>query len=95
MITEKLSIPTIGIGAGIHCDGQVQVFHDILGLFEDFTPRHARHFGELGVAMREALSAYARDVRARTFPAPENSFTMKDEVLTALRTNGWTDDGGH
>lgn len=94
LITSKLHIPTIGIGAGAACDGQVQVFHDIMGLFEEFTPRHTKHYAKLGAAMREAVAQYAHDVRARTFPAPENSFTMKDEVLAALRVNGTEDYAG-
>lgn len=88
LITQKLRIPTIGIGAGAACDGQVQVFHDILGLFEDFVPRHTRHYAELGVAIREAVARYAQDVREHKFPAAENSFSMKEEVLAALRVNG-------
>ena len=95
LITQKLHIPTIGIGAGAACDGQVQVFHDILGLFEDFIPRHTKHYAELGAAMREAISHYAQDVRERKFPADENSFTMKDDVLAALRLNGTDEHAGH
>jgi 3-methyl-2-oxobutanoate hydroxymethyltransferase len=96
MITAQLHIPTIGIGAGVHCDGQVQVFHDLLALFESFTPRHARHFAEIGTAIREALAAYVHDVGAGTFPAKENSFAMKDDVLAALHdTNGVGDNAGH
>jgi 3-methyl-2-oxobutanoate hydroxymethyltransferase len=83
MITAQLHIPTIGIGAGAHCDGQVQVFHDLLAL-ESFTPRHARHFGEIGTAIREALAAYVHEVGTGQFPAKENSFAMKDDVLAAL-----------
>lgn len=95
MITAQLRIPTIGIGAGVHCDGQVQVFHDLLALFESFTPRHARHFAEIGAAIREALATYVHDVEAGTFPAKENSFAMKDEVLAALHeTNGAGDNAG-
>lgn len=88
IITERLHIPTIGIGAGPHCDGQVQVFHDILGLFEDFVPRHTRQYAHLAVNMREAISAYVQDVQSHNFPTAENSFTMKDDVLTALRADG-------
>ena len=72
-ISESLAIPTIGIGAGVHCDGQVQVLTDVLGLL-DFTPRHARHFTEAGAAIKEALAAYAAEVRAKTFPTDENTF---------------------
>ncbi|MEP7290905.1 MAG: 3-methyl-2-oxobutanoate hydroxymethyltransferase [Chloroflexota bacterium] len=88
MITERLHIPTIGIGAGAHCSGQVQVFHDILGLFDEFVPRHTRQYAHLSGEIREAIGAYAHDVQARTFPGAENSFTMKDEVLLALRADG-------
>ena len=92
MITEQLHIPTIGIGAGIHCSGQVQVFHDIVGLFDDFVPRHTKQYAQLGVQMREAISAYVHDVQARSFPTAENSFSMKDDVLTALRADGTGDE---
>lgn len=91
MITSRLHIPTIGIGAGPDCSGQVQVFHDIVGLFEEFVPRHTKQYAHLAGEMREAISAYVRDVQARTFPTAENSFTMKDDVLTALRANGADD----
>jgi 3-methyl-2-oxobutanoate hydroxymethyltransferase len=88
LITERLHIPTIGIGAGPHCSGQVQVFHDILGLFEEFVPRHTKQYAHLADDAREAIRAYVRDVQARTFPTDENSFTMKDEVLAALQADG-------
>ncbi len=84
IITERLQIPTIGIGGGIHCDGEVQVFHDILGLFAGFIPRHTRRFMDAGTAMREAITAYNEAVGARTFPTDENSFAMTDEVIAAL-----------
>lgn len=73
-ISEALTIPTIGIGSGISCDGQVQVLHDVLGLFEEFTPKHSRRYAELGKLTREALKHYADDVRNGAFPGPENSF---------------------
>lgn len=73
-LSEALTIPTIGIGSGVGCDGQVQVLNDVLGLFEDFTPKHSRRYAELGKLTREALKAYADDVRAERFPGPENSF---------------------
>jgi 3-methyl-2-oxobutanoate hydroxymethyltransferase len=94
LITERLHIPTIGIGAGPHCDGQVQVFHDILGLFEEFVPRHTKQYAHLSGEIRAAISAYVQDVQARTFPTAENSFSMKDDILTALRTNGADDAAG-
>ncbi len=67
-ITEQLDIPTIGIGAGINCDGQVQVLHDILGLSLDFTPRHAKKYAEAGQVIIDALSRYADEVRSGAFP---------------------------
>jgi 3-methyl-2-oxobutanoate hydroxymethyltransferase len=73
-ITETLSIPTIGIGAGPDCDGQIQVLHDLLGLFEEFLPKHAKRYAELGTAVRDAISAYRDDVREGRFPGEEQSF---------------------
>jgi 3-methyl-2-oxobutanoate hydroxymethyltransferase len=88
MITERLHIPTIGIGAGPHCSGQIQVFHDLFGLLDGHMPKHAKVYAELGTMMREGMAAYVREVQTGAFPTKENSFTMKDDVLTALRTNG-------
>ena len=76
MVTERLSIPTIGIGAGVHCDGQVQVFHDLLGLLEDFAPRHARRYASLGQAIRSAVEAYVQDVQEQSFPSDDESHSM-------------------
>lgn len=73
-ITAALRIPTIGIGAGPHCDGQVLVGPDLLGLSGDFRPRFLKRFAELGEATRAAYKAYAREVREGTFPGPEHSF---------------------
>jgi 3-methyl-2-oxobutanoate hydroxymethyltransferase len=80
-ITERLHIPTIGIGAGAGCSGQVQVIADLLGLNPDFTPRHARHYAELYQVIRSAAEAYRADVSAGTFPGPEQSTKMPDSVL--------------
>lgn len=85
IITTQLHIPTIGIGAGVHCDGQVQVFHDILGLFDEFVPRHTKQYAHLGEQIKQAVSVYAAEVQARQFPTDENSFTMKPEVLAELQ----------
>jgi 3-methyl-2-oxobutanoate hydroxymethyltransferase len=73
-ITEALDIPTIGIGAGPACSGQVQVIHDILGLFEDFVPRHTKRYAHLADDVRNALRQYAADVTDGAFPAEEHSF---------------------
>lgn len=74
-VTKQLRIPTIGIGAGPGCSGQIQVIHDILGLFEDFVPRHTRRYAELASEARRALAAYRDDVAAGRFPSQEQSFT--------------------
>jgi 3-methyl-2-oxobutanoate hydroxymethyltransferase len=84
-ITERLHIPTIGIGAGVGCDGQVQVFHDILALFDQFLPRHAKQYAQIGQSIQQAISQYADEVREGTFPTPDHSFTMKHELIDILR----------
>jgi 3-methyl-2-oxobutanoate hydroxymethyltransferase len=73
-ITDALTIPTIGIGAGVDCDGQVLVVDDMLGLFTDFRPKFVKRYAELGKTADEAIAAYAADVRSRTFPAAEHAF---------------------
>ena len=73
-ITEAVGIPTIGIGAGPHCDGQVLVIHDMLGLFSDFTPRFVKRYAELGETMKQAFEAYKTDVEQGTFPATEHCY---------------------
>lgn len=73
-ITAALSIPTVGIGAGVHCDGQVLVIDDMLGLFTDFRPKFVKRYAELGKAADAAIADYAAEVRARSFPGPEHSF---------------------
>ncbi|MEO0565153.1 MAG: 3-methyl-2-oxobutanoate hydroxymethyltransferase [Chloroflexota bacterium] len=83
-ITERLDIPTIGIGAGVGTDGQVQVFHDILGLFDDFVPRHTQRYAEIGAAMQDSIGQYVADVSAREFPTASNAFGMRDEVLSEV-----------
>ena len=84
MVTERLAIPTIGIGAGVYCDGQVQVFHDLLGLFDDFSPRHARKYANLSEIIQGAVSQYVSDVQSQTFPTDKESFSMKPEVVQEL-----------
>ena len=81
LITSRLGIPTIGIGAGPHCDGQVLVFHDLVGLFAGFTPSFVKRYAEVGAAIRDAVARYADDVRGGRYPAESQSFGMKDEVL--------------
>ncbi len=72
-VTEAVQIPTIGIGAGPHCDGQVQVFHDLLGLLPDFSPKHAKKYDESAQRWIEAIGRYDADVKSGQFPGPENS----------------------
>jgi 3-methyl-2-oxobutanoate hydroxymethyltransferase len=85
LASSELSIPTIGIGAGAGCDGEVQVFHDLLGLGGDFTPKHAKHYAELGEAVRVAVAAYAADVRDGTFPGEEQTTHLDPKVLAEVR----------
>ena len=73
-ITEAISIPTIGIGAGPECTGQIQVVNDILGLFTEFIPKHAKRYAELDKEIKKAFTAYVKDVNKGTFPGEEHSF---------------------
>lgn len=84
LITERLTIPTIGIGAGPGCDGQVQVLHDMLGLFTDFVPRHARRYANLAQTISEAFTNYADDVRDGSFPTAAESFSLDKSILDEL-----------
>jgi 3-methyl-2-oxobutanoate hydroxymethyltransferase len=81
LVTERIGIPTIGIGAGAYCDGQVLVFHDLVGLFSGFTPSFVKRYAEAGATIKDAVARYAADVRNGSFPAEGQSFGMKDEVL--------------
>jgi 3-methyl-2-oxobutanoate hydroxymethyltransferase len=84
LITEKISIPTIGIGAGAQCDGQVLVFHDLVGMFSGFTPTFVKRYTEAGTAIRDAVAQYAEEVRSGAFPSTSQAFPMKDEVLKKI-----------
>jgi len=83
-ISRRLEIPTIGIGAGAGCDGQVLVTHDVLGLFDRFTPRFVKKYADLHFEMARAFAAFKADVEARSFPAQEHSVEMPNEVWNAL-----------
>jgi len=83
-ISRKLSIPTIGIGAGPGCDGQVQVIHDILGLFTDFLPKHAKRYINLAEVIKGAVGQYLQEVKAGTFPTEAHSFRMDPRVIEEL-----------
>ena len=84
MISERVEIPAIGIGAGAGCDGQVQVFHDLLGLYSDFHPKHARRYADLGAAITDAATDYMRDVQSGAFPTDAESYRMSRKALAAL-----------
>jgi 3-methyl-2-oxobutanoate hydroxymethyltransferase len=88
MVTERLTIPTIGIGAGPDCDGQVQVFHDLLGFYDDQRPlKHAKRYAVLGETIREAVRAYIGEVESGAFPTAEHSFPMDEASLAELHAH--------
>ncbi len=84
LITQKISIPTIGIGAGPDCDGQVQVIPDLLGLFSDFVPKHAKQYAKLAGLIRTALADYIAEVKAGKFPTAQHSSTIDESLLEEL-----------
>lgn len=84
LVTKKLSIPTIGIGAGNGCDGQVLVYQDMLGMFSDYIPKFAKKFADAGNVMKEAFKNYIKEVSEGTYPSEEHTFQIDDEVLGKL-----------
>ncbi len=86
-ITERLSIPTIGIGAGRQCDGQVQVLHDMLGLYPNFIPKHARQYIQLSEIMTDVFSRYIAEVKDGSFPTEKESFGMDAGILEGLESS--------
>jgi len=84
LITREIGIPTIGIGAGLDCDGQVQVINDILGSFATFVPKHAKQYAKLSDIMSSAITSYFEEVTSGSFPTAENSFPMDESVLVGL-----------
>lgn len=84
IITKELSIPTIGIGAGAECDGQVLVYQDMLGMFSDMRPKFVKVFADTGNVMKTAFSKYIEEVKSGVFPAPEHTFKIDDEVIEEL-----------
>ncbi len=90
-ITEILTIPTIGIGAGAGCDGQVLVYQDMLGMYRDFCPKFAKRFGEIGAAMEKGFSDYAADVKSGAFPEACHEFKIDDDVIEAVRMENSND----
>ena len=84
LITHKVKVPTIGIGAGIGCDGQVQVVNDILGSFSDFVPKHAKQYAQVAEVTRKAVADYFNEVKTSAFPTDKQSFTMDESILADL-----------
>lgn len=84
-ISQSIKIPTIGIGAGAGCDGQVQVVSDIMGLFTDFVPKHAKQYARLADIMSSAIAEYYNEVKAGSFPTDKQSFTMDESIITELK----------
>lgn len=84
LITESVSIPTIGIGAGADCDGQVLVYQDMLALFSDFKPKFVKHFVNAGEVMKQGFAEYIKEVKEGTFPAAEHTFKIADDIINKL-----------
>jgi len=84
LITHKLAIPTIGIGAGPDCDGQVQVISDILGLYTEFVPKHAKQYARLAGEIKTAVSSYISEVKSLSFPTMEQGYTMDESLIKQL-----------
>jgi len=84
LITNSVSIPTIGIGAGKNCDGQVLVYQDMLGMFNDFIPKFVKQYANIGTVMREAISSYVKEVQDGTFPEAEHTFKIDESELQKL-----------
>lgn len=84
VITGAVGIPTIGIGAGAGCDGQVLVYQDMLGMFSDFKPKFVKQFANVGEIMKQAFADYASEVKAGTFPAEQHTYAISDEVIEKL-----------
>ena len=84
MVTEALHIPTIGIGAGVDCDGQILVYQDMLGMFSHFTPKFVKKYADLGSSMKEAFTSYIEEVGEQKFPEDKHCYTIKEEVIEKL-----------
>ncbi|MFZ5646908.1 MAG: 3-methyl-2-oxobutanoate hydroxymethyltransferase [Bacillota bacterium] len=85
LISQKLTIPTIGIGAGVHCDGQVLVYHDLVGLYDRFLPKFVKQYVKLGPEISRALEDFTREVKEGSFPGQEHSFSMDEGLLEKLK----------
>ena len=84
LVTKELQIPTIGIGAGNVCDGQVLVYQDMLGMFSDFTPKFVKRFANVGEVMKAAFEEYCKEVQEGAFPAKEHEYAIADDVIEKL-----------
>lgn len=84
LISKSLDIPTIGIGAGAGCDGQVLVYQDMLAIYSDMKPKFVKQFAQVGSLMKEGIEAYIKETRERSFPADEHCFKIADEVIEKL-----------
>ena len=84
IISESINIPTIGIGAGSGCDGQILVYQDMLGMVSDFTPKFVKQFAKAGDVMKEAFAAYIEETKQGSFPAPEHTFKISEDVINKL-----------
>jgi len=85
LVTAKLDVPTISIGSGAGCSGHCQIYHDAIGMFEAFQPRHAKRYAEIGRTLDGALAAFVREIREGTYPGPEHSFKIDREALAEFR----------
>lgn len=84
IVTDEISIPTIGIGAGAECDGQILVYQDLLGMFSDFTPKFVKRYADIGGQMKQAFAAYRQEVADGTFPGPEHQYQIDDDIIKKL-----------
>ena len=84
LVSKSISIPTIGIGSGGGCDGQILVYQDMLNMYDDFKPKFVKTFADAGVVIKDGIKKYADQVRDGEFPGAEHTFTMKEEILEKL-----------
>lgn len=84
LVTEAVNIPTIGIGAGVDCDGQILVYQDLLGMFSDFTPKFVKRYADIGTIMKDAFTKYIEEVQDQSFPEEKHCYTIKEEVIEKL-----------
>jgi len=85
IVSSKLEVPTISIGSGAGCSGHCQIYHDAIGMFEAFQPRHAKRYAQVGQVLGQAMAAFVREIRDGTYPGPEHGFKIDREALAAFR----------